>query len=169
MNTPLDEYFQKHLPYEIDMMREAILALATRDKLSRFERNAFIETFCLHARNLVEFFGDDGDYGPHAFTDAEFELDSHVISARTLRRINQQISHLTKRRIDDGRRKIHGGNLKDVHQAIEAEIRHFTQHLKPEWRERWKIQTHLAIQWPEGLAMTTSSMTIYPPITYARD
>jgi hypothetical protein len=51
MDTPLDEFLQKHLPYEIEMMRDAIHALATRDKLSWFEMNAFIETFCLHARN----------------------------------------------------------------------------------------------------------------------
>jgi hypothetical protein len=158
MDTPLDEFFQKHLPYEIDMMRAAIHALATRDKLSWFEQNAFIETFCLHARTLIEFFEREGDYGPHSFTDAdEFKRNRRVVSVRALRRINQQVSHLTKRRTDDAGQKINGDQLNEMHQTIEAEIERFAQHLKTEWRERWKVGPLLTFQWPEGKSMTTSS------------
>jgi hypothetical protein len=166
MDTPLDEFLQKHLPYEIEMMRDAIHALATRDKLSWFEKNAFIETFCLHARNLIEFFERRGDYGPHSFTDAaKFNLNSGVLSVRTLRRINQQISHLNKRRTDDARQKINGDRLNEMHRAIEAEIERFVQHLKPEWQGMWKARPFHEFKWSGELAMTTtSSASIYRTI-----
>jgi hypothetical protein len=112
---------------------------------------------------LIEFFENRGDYGPHSFTDAaKFNLNSGVASVRTLRRINQQISHLNKRRTDDARQKINGDRLNEMHRAIEAEIERFVQHLKPEWQRMWKPPPVQMFKWPEGTTTTTSSpMSIY--------
>jgi hypothetical protein len=164
MGTSLDEFFKEHLPYEIGMMRDSIHALAIRDGLGEFEKNAFIETFCLHARNLIEFFKqkDPCDFDPRDFTHG-FELNKRFIGDRALPKINRQVSHLTKGRTKDTARKITGDELTKMHQAIEAEIKRFAQHLKPEWREKWKVGPLLTFQWPEGKAMTTTSLTtIYP-------
>jgi hypothetical protein len=59
MTTSLNEFFMEHLPYEIRMTRCSLLALST-SQLGTFETNAFIETFRLHARTLIEFFKVQG-------------------------------------------------------------------------------------------------------------
>jgi hypothetical protein len=158
MGTSLDEFFTEHLAYEIGMMRDSIHALATRDKLSEFEKNAFIETFCLHARNLIEFFKqkDPCDFDPRDFTNG-FELNKRFIGDGALPKINKQVSHLTKGRTEDPTQKIDGQELTDVHKAIEAEIERFAPHLKPEWRERWKVGPPQAFKWTGRMAITTTS------------
>ena len=44
-----------HLPYEVDMMRDAHIRLANGIEDSNV-KNAYIEVFCIHARNLIDFF-----------------------------------------------------------------------------------------------------------------
>lgn len=139
MGTSLDEFFTEHLPYEIGMMRASILALATR-QLDGFETNAFIETFCLHARNLIEFFKrkESCDFDPRDFTVAGFKLHKRFIGDGALQRINRQISHLTKGRTADRAQKINGNERVEMLQAIEKEIDRFLQHLTPERRAMWE-------------------------------
>jgi hypothetical protein len=50
----------EHLPYEIDMMRYAFRRLQSplQSPLQQEELNALIECFCVHARNLLDFFWD---------------------------------------------------------------------------------------------------------------
>jgi hypothetical protein len=45
----------KHLPYEIDLLRYAYQKLLLDLHLQE-EVNAFIECFCVHARNLLDLF-----------------------------------------------------------------------------------------------------------------
>jgi hypothetical protein len=50
----LKEFFVEHLPYEIDMLRDAYVLLET-GLLGRVLENLLIESFCVHARNLIEY------------------------------------------------------------------------------------------------------------------
>jgi hypothetical protein len=161
MGTSPDEFFTEHLPYEIGMVRDSMNALIT-PQLPEFEKNAFIETFCLHARNLIEFFKnkDACDFDPRSFVDAFFRLNKRFIGDAALPRINEQISHLTKGRTANPKEKINGVDLGEMHQAIEAEIERFAQHLKPEWQGKWKVgPLQLSPQTMAMLAMTTTSST----------
>jgi hypothetical protein len=46
---------KKHLPYEIEMLWESMILMQKRFA-DRTIRNALIESFCMHGRNLMEFF-----------------------------------------------------------------------------------------------------------------
>jgi hypothetical protein len=164
MDTSLDEFFAEHLPYEIWMMRDSLQAVA-RIGLSEFEKNAFIETFCLHARNLVEFFKRQGDSGPHPFTDAEFKRNHKGVVS--VKKIQEQVSHLRRGRTKDETQKINGHDLTKMHEAIEAEIQRFARHLKSEWLGKWKITpSQTPPQIKAMLTMTTtSSVTHYQAVT----
>jgi hypothetical protein len=59
----LVEIFEKHLPYEIDMMRLIYREVearangpAPKSLQEEAGRNALIEAFCVHVRSLIDFF-----------------------------------------------------------------------------------------------------------------
>jgi hypothetical protein len=167
MTTSLDEFFKVHFPYEIWMIRRSIEALSTRQQLSEFEKNALIETFCLHARNLIEFFRkkDGCEFDPRDFTTADFKLKTAFIGNGPLQWINRQVSHLTKGRTDDPAGKINTVEMADMYRAIEAEIERFLRHLTAERRVVWEaIASRIApvqkIQMPLTAMCTTSSFSI---------
>src|SRR5438132_1153956 len=104
----LVEINSEHLPYEIDMLRETyrrwmtITGPLTPDQA--FACNSLIETFCVHARALLDFFSDrrtgPTDAIASDFTDgyvATFDLTKEPVkSLRT--KLNKQLFHLTKNR-----------------------------------------------------------------------
>jgi hypothetical protein len=139
ISTSPDEFFTEHLPYEISMMRGSIEVLST-PLLGTFATNAFIETFCLHARNLIEFFRNkEGcEFDPQDFTTAAFEVKTAFIGNGPLQWINKQVSHLTKGRTKDPAEKINTADIAEMNRAIEAEIERFLRHLTPERRAMWE-------------------------------
>jgi hypothetical protein len=162
MSTSLDEFFTDHLPYEIWMMREAMKALATR-QLSPFETNAFIETFCLHARNLIEFFKtkEACDFDPRDLAVPGFILNKRFIGDAALTQITRQVSHLTKGRRADNAEKITVGDMRTMLREIEAEIDRFVRNLTPKRKAQWELSiaaTKAVIQFASGtLALTTTT------------
>ena len=56
----LNEMVDHQVPYEVDMLRWTYVLLAAlgvpQTKRERAIANAYIESFCTHARNLIEFF-----------------------------------------------------------------------------------------------------------------
>ena len=54
----LMEAFEHHLVYEVNMLRHTFAFLHVRAWSTEL-RNAIIETFCVHARNLVGFFDEE--------------------------------------------------------------------------------------------------------------
>jgi hypothetical protein len=107
----LREIFNKHLPYEIDMMRRTysrIEALAHPPRVpetpeERVLRNALIESFCVHCRSLLDFFGNYRFKSSGAIA-ADFKafktgLDQKVEPLKSIReKLNKEIFHLTKDR-----------------------------------------------------------------------
>ena len=94
-----EEFFNEHLPYEISMLRAAYdLARANRPAS---EHNALVDSFLMHARNLIEFFKDRPgcDFDPRMFTNASYQLNRDFIADQLSARINAHVSHLTTRRI----------------------------------------------------------------------
>lgn len=61
MDEKQREILTEHLPYELDMFELAFLRLHSAEfadqRKDDFLKNSSIETFWLHARNLIEFFG----------------------------------------------------------------------------------------------------------------
>ncbi len=89
------------IPYEIGMMRALHRRLAS-GSLSQLCRNAEIESFHIHARNLMEFFKNDKQCAidPRTFTSKNYRIDGDFISKKLETKISQQIVHLTHERTD---------------------------------------------------------------------
>jgi len=134
-----DEIFETHLPYEIDMLRWAYERLEVEIEDPAL-CNAVIECFCLHARNLIEFFEKTGDVSAKAFANPSYAAfpgkGRAVTSAR--RKLNNQISHLIHdERTDEIAEKI-GADLRlDYLNLIEAELAHLAQNLLPSRKQSW--------------------------------
>ncbi len=153
MNTVPDQILvdinNEHLPYEIGMLRESFrrwvqFAQTIKGPLTpdqAFTRNSLIETFCVHARALLDFFSDrrtdQTDAIASDFTNgyvATFDPTKEPIkSVRT--KLNKQLFHLTRNRTVIGADKFNmytDGTL--VLQTIEPAIQEFASHLTPDFR-----------------------------------
>src|SRR5262245_5338069 len=133
-----------HLPYELDMFEAAFVFLHSTDlaaaRENGFIKNAAIEAFWTHARNLIEFLMESRkakhtDVVP-ARTFAKDYTDSLEIKSIKIM-VNKQISHLTYERVDAPEGKLGGQEMLLVKQAIDAEIRRLEESLEDRYRELW--------------------------------
>jgi hypothetical protein len=100
---------KEHLPYEIDMLRgtfellkeiDATGGVAETDLAKQLFRNAFIESFRVHARSLLDFFSNRRiarpmqSQGLCAFTTSLKPMEEPLKTIRT--KLNKEIFHLTK-------------------------------------------------------------------------
>jgi hypothetical protein len=91
-----------HLVYEIDMLRETYQRCPKEETTITDDiiKNALIESFCVHARNLIELFeGKDAKYNKK-YSDSNYQPFSTVhedIIRNIENRLNGQISHLVYR------------------------------------------------------------------------
>jgi hypothetical protein len=119
-----------------------------------------IESFCVHARNLIEFFQEnhrrytDGSYQP--FSTAKQELDTVVL------RLNNQISHLKIGRTIVTSDKIDIKERAKILNMLSREIAQFKAHLTGGYKNV-DIPVPPQVATPEALgsgANTTSSVSI---------
>ena len=127
------------IPYEIGMMRALYSKLLHRSP-TQLDRNADIESFHIHARNLIEFFTDDKQCAidPRAFTKKEHKLDKNFMPKSLENKISQQIVHLTHDRTDVDADKLSDDQRKQTSDKIEEEIEQFDKALCPKWRPIWE-------------------------------
>jgi hypothetical protein len=128
------------IPYEVGMMRALHNRLVAGPPLSRLSRNAEIESFHIHARNLMEFFKDDikCEIDPRAFTTKEYRVDGNFIPAKLQSKISQQIVQLTHERTDVENDKLSDAERRLTSNYIEEQIERFEKALKPEWVGIWQ-------------------------------
>lgn len=121
------------------MLRFAIRSLGDNRRRNDLEHNALFEVFCLHARNLIEFFKAKNKK-KLAYLPCDFTVPGYTtaIDGRAIGRISAQVSHLSKGRTKNEAEKINGREMVKIHRDIEAEIARFGRHLKPEWTTAWK-------------------------------
>jgi hypothetical protein len=142
-----------NLPYEIDMLRYTYLWLVEMDPASESSerkacRHALIESFCVHAHSLVDFFSDYArrptDAIASEFTFSSFSpIDQTKEPLKTLReKFNKQIVHLTKNRTTVEANKIEAiADGRQLLQLIEPVIVSFANNLTPEFRGFFKCNT----------------------------
>jgi hypothetical protein len=107
---------QEHLNYEITMLvgawtlihkgDSAISTTLSPNLRNKIVANAAKETFCLHARSLMEFFGETRSRANSA---ASFAVQTYTPAQRNkfyIKKLNNQISHLLDGRITCWRDKI---------------------------------------------------------------
>jgi hypothetical protein len=124
----LKECRDVHFPYELWMLEETYERL--KGLGSGVCRNILIESFCIHARNLIEFyrgsekndymkakfFTKDGIYKPKHVGDPDGEIGRELYG-----KLNQQIAHLTKDRTSDPGKKIGHAAREAIFEAIQKE------------------------------------------------
>src|SRR5262245_16629784 len=103
MATDLKEVLGRHLVYEGWMLIETRRRLlGATDEMVRnvvrtdtVVRNALIESFCVHARNLIRFFRDRDDAKASKFTDVAYTpFANGAIASDLVSKLNDQIMHL---------------------------------------------------------------------------
>ena len=148
-DTQYEECIREHLPYEIGMLR--LLYGKLLSKHGQLEANAFIESFFLHARNLVAFFRNDTDCGfdPRYFTKQDYKVAGNFAPAGLVKKVNQQIQHLGCDRTDKGALKLGPPERAMIYDLLEKEIERFERLLESPFR----LECHVA---PIGNTITVS-------------
>jgi hypothetical protein len=146
MATDMKELFERHFVYEVWMLietRERLLGEAytvLRDDV--VVRNALIESFCVHARNLIRFFTDKDHAKASSFVDVAYApFANGAVASDLVHKLSDQIMHLGRKRTADPREKIDGRGREELFVKLGAEVANFLQHLKPEYRALWPAPT----------------------------
>jgi hypothetical protein len=136
----LQEFFDEHLPYEVEMMRGLYDELSAGG-YTQLIHNANIESFHIHARNLIEFFKNKKpcDFDPRLFTHERYQPNGNFVDNSLEAKINQQISHLTADRTADAAQKLGPKEWAKIRGAVEKEIARWGESLSPEYKAKWKL------------------------------
>lgn len=130
------DFFGEHYAYEVNMLRY------TDDRLKAglhpHDANAFIESFCLHARALAAFFACHAwdqdlrvdDYAP-GFR-GTLEPKKNGKDAALFERINRQIAHLTHERGSD---KISYDDRALLRSTLESDHQQFLSLIDAKYRD----------------------------------
>ena len=138
--TP-EEIFAEHLHYEIDMLLGTFHRLQTVS--DPVMRNALMESFCIHARNLDDFFL--GRRGAKAQTYAAANYRAYLagrFSSDLDRKLNTQIAHLTEARTSDPAEKIGQADRLELLTTLLAEVHNFAEHLRPDYQPLSRLATY---------------------------
>lgn len=137
-----EEILGEHLPYELWMLRETYARLKS-PPADDVLRNALIEAFCIHARQLLEFF--DNKQGKHAkdFTGGNYAT-AHLSGLTKPERdkLNTQIAHVTANRTINPAEKICHALRAKFLTALEREAQHFEGKLASEFQGMFKAPVH---------------------------
>jgi hypothetical protein len=141
--APTPEQLVGHLHYEVWMLGATLEKLKTGGLPDRKTANALIESFCIHARNLNEFFlenGKEDTLKASSFATSDYRRPDNPEDRRTLfANINKQISHLTEARTTVEKDMIGDEQREAMFALLYADLWNFHRHLKPELRPAWKI------------------------------
>ena len=128
--SPSPESREYHLNYEIWMLEEANKKHHDSDQVIN---NALIESFCVHARNLIEFFAEEAQ----RYTTRSYRPFCHISSNRRAsirRKINVQISHVKDQgRTTNDADKITAFDRAEIVNILSREIKEFKVHLLPQY------------------------------------
>ncbi len=141
----LMEAFDHQLVYEVDMFYRTYNFLDV-PAWSPGLANAIIESFCVHARNLIEFFDQESATPGQArsnYMGAKHFCDGYIPwtkggPSNDLRgRLNRQISHLTYDRTSKEEEKIGRKERAKLVELIERELEVFGGCLRKPYVEKW--------------------------------
>ncbi len=172
---------EEHLPYEHDMLDAAYEILTANAHTSApqdwFSRNAAINEFWLHARNLIEFYCNPSGTSASAsdFTTEplrpEFRFKKNAAAVTNAGEdfstlINEQICHLKYERVTSPDEKLGGYDLQRVKESIDRALNKFqgllTDEARRVWKERKKqtISISGAVEPSTSFGSTTTSLQL---------
>jgi hypothetical protein len=132
----------KHLPYELGMLDGSFRRLFTSEPvIDPLIKNALIEAFWTHARNLVEFLAQrkgQGDFKGTASAQDFAKRYSHDPNLRsTDTQINEEVNHLQYDRESKQEQQPNGYRMNLVREAIRREFDKFQTLLDRPYRDIW--------------------------------
>jgi DNA-binding CsgD family transcriptional regulator len=133
----LQSTLERPLMYEVWMLQETYSRLR-QPQTDSVVVDALIESFCIHARLLLEFFESCGQ--EQAIEATEFTGGSYIAQytsaiSKTLRgKLNQQIAHLSENRTDLTDEKIGPKDRAILHETLLQELTHFSTKVLPPYR-----------------------------------
>ena len=100
--------------------------------------NAFLESFGVHARNLVDFFSEKPREEGRNASDyvSDFEAPDQTRLKQALARLERQILDVTSLRPTDPQEKFNTGDARELYAWIVPAILKFQGHLDPSYRAR---------------------------------
>ena len=140
-----EELIGEHLDYEIKMLHEMRKFLRGEPVSADMIANAVMESFCLHARNLNEFFLENSNrvdtLKASSFATSNYRKPPNPDDRRALfQKINKQISHLTTERTSIPEEKIGNADREEMYGWIFGLLEYFGKHVRSELQSVWKIR-----------------------------
>lgn len=135
----MSDQLTHHLSYELWMLEQTLRRLAAGQS-DTVITNALIESFCIHARAIIEFLQDPaGDKARLYVLPGQYRpFSSEPKAVNTYKtRLNKQIAHLDK----DGRHivdsgKIDGAERMAIYELLRSEYPRFLACLRPEFASK---------------------------------
>ena len=132
-------YLKEHVSYEVVMLNYTFMRLMTLQPSipeEQLDHNAFLESFGVHARNLVDFLSERyrnncrnaSDYVTH------FDAPDQTRVKQPLARLERQILDVTSLRATDQQEKFHTGDARELYAWIVPAILKFHGQLGPSYR-----------------------------------
>jgi hypothetical protein len=115
--------------------------------------NALIESFCVHARLLLEFFDSRRSSWADQIKAKEFTGGAYAAAHVPLlpdllrKKINSQIAHLSEHRTDRIIQKINAVDRAFLYEAIRLEVGDFVQKLVPPFTRALILSIHSLVGW----------------------
>lgn len=145
-------FLTEHYVYEINMLRWTHATLAGTEE--GFLANSLIESFCVHARALMDFYNSnpraDDIVATHFIRSGQFSANAISLIPTDIRtRVNKQIAHLTAAR-ENPSKKVDDADRQTLLTAIETDHTAFKQAVDSQYancfsREQTFVATVLAV------------------------
>jgi hypothetical protein len=132
------DYLDEHLPYMLKMMRHNFKKI--NENLFYLDWNAFLESFAVNARNLVQFLDnrDTGNFMARSFV-SDFRIRKGDIQG-AMKKLDEQVFHLAKNRSRGAEGKFNTAYAKKVFDWIESGMSEFIEALSPDEKNMWNAQ-----------------------------
>ena len=132
-------FLEEHVSYDVVMLNYTFMRLLTLRPSTPEEQldcNAFLESFGIHALNLVDFFseksGEDGRNASNYVPD--FEAPDQALVKQALARLERQTLEVTSLGATDPQEKFNAGDARELYAWIVPAILKFQGQLGPSYR-----------------------------------
>jgi hypothetical protein len=142
----LRETINHHIPYEVRMMRQTFAMLGDGAAclwVSQVVINALIESFCLHARSLIEFFSGQkspagGITAAKHFAKEDYQPCSDKGPGKEfMHKLNAQIAHPSYFRTSNDEEKLSAKDRSTLMKFVEGELARLSAAMKEIYKSDW--------------------------------
>ena len=137
-------YLEERVSYEVVMLNYTFMRLLTSPPSSpeqQLDFNAYLESFGVHARNLVAFLSEKSPGNDRSASDyvPDFEAPDRGRLQQVLFRLETQVLHATAHRATDLQEKFTSDDARELYAWIVPAILRFQGQLGPSYRASVKV------------------------------